>query len=300
MKLNRITVFLITSLFLYAKFVFADEAVFDMHMHYKWSQKEVTTPQQAIQFLDDNNIDRAVVIGKPPELALEIRKLAPKRIIALYSPYRDSGDWFRWQGDQGLPVRVEEALKSGQYQGIGELHIIGGGFARKLDGATVLNRLMKIAAKHRVPIMLHTEFSRPVYMLALCKKHPDTSIIWAHAGAILRPQHVDQVLAECPNVHAGMAARDPWRYLINQHTDEDGKLLPEWKALFLKYPDRFMVGSDTVWPVDQLDSWDEPDTGWQQLGRFWDFHRSWLKELPVNVANRLKRENAAKLFNVNE
>lgn len=275
----------------------AQDPVFDMHMHYKWNQKEVTSPQDAIRFLDEQSISHAVIIGKPPELALELKKLAPKRITVLYSPYRDSQDWYRWQRNKKVVEEAGRALESGQYKGIGELHIIGGGFASRLDSSSVLHGLMQLAKKYDVPVMLHTEFSRPDYMLAICKKYPDTKIIWAHAGAILKPAHVDQVMSKCPNVWSGMAARDPWRYVDNQHTDTEGNLKPEWKALLLKYPNRFMVGSDTVWPVEQLDSWDEPDTGWQQLGKFWKFHRSWLAQLPEDVANKIKQKNAIDLFN---
>ena len=182
--------------------------------------------------------------------------------------------------------------------GIHRLPDNGGGFARRLDSSTVLNGLLKLVVKHDVPIMIHTEFSRPKYMLAICQRHPQSKIIWAHAGAVLKPEHVDEVMRQCPNVWSGMAARDPWRYVSNPIADEKGVLLPEWKALFLKYPDRFVVGSDTVWPVEQLDSWDEPDTGWEQLGRFWKFHRSWLAQLPDDVAQKIKYDNAIKLFKI--
>ena len=66
--------------------------------------------------------------------------------------------------------------------------------------------------------------------------NPKSKIIWAHAGAVLKAKYVDEVMQKCPNVWSGMAARDPWRYVNNQHTDENGKLVPAWKALFLKYP----------------------------------------------------------------
>lgn len=276
--------------------VYANDEVFDMHTHYKWSQVGVTTPEQALEFLDKESISHAVVIGKPAEYALKLKRLAPKRIIAFYSPYRDSMDWFLWQRKEELLPIVEAALKSGDYQGIGELHIIGGGFASKLDTSLVLNGFLKLAVKYDVPVMIHTEFSRPKYMLAICEHHPNSKIIWAHAGAVLKPEHVDEVMQKCENVWSGMAARDPWRYVGNPHTDENGKLFPHWKALILKYPDRFLVGSDTVWPVDQLDSWSVADTGWQELGRFWTFHRSWLAQLPDDVAAKIKRDNAMKLF----
>ena len=57
--------------------------------------------------------------------------------------------------------------------------------------------------------------------------------------------------------------------------------------------------SDPVWPVDQMNRWDEPDTGWLEMGRFWDFHRSWLSQLPVEVRRKIALENAQKLFTGN-
>ncbi len=283
-----------------AKSLVDKQAVFDMHTHYKWSQAEVTTPEQALAFLDVENISHAVVIGKPTEYALKLKRLAPKRIVAFYGPYKDSMDWFLWQRKVNLLPKVEAALQSGDYQGIGEVHIIGGGFAKRLDSAEVLNGFLKLAHKYDVPMMIHTEFSQPNYMLDICQRHPKSKIIWAHAGAILTPKQVDTVMSQCPNVWSGMAARDPWRFINNQHTDETGKLLPEWKTLLIKYADRFMVGSDTVWPVENLDSWNEADTGWQELSRFWTFHRGWLAQLPDDVAIKIQRVNAFKLFKIDE
>ena len=274
----------------------ARDAVFDMHMHYKWSQQDVTTPEDAIRFMDEENISHAVVMGKPAKLALEIKALAPDRVTAIYSPYSKAKDWYLWQRRESVVTDSEAALKSGDYEGIGELHIIGGGFANHLTKDNVLGKLLKLAEKYDVPIMLHTEFSRPNYMLKICKMSPKTKILWAHAGAILKPEHVDQVMTECPNVWSGMGASDKWRY--DQHTDENNQLKPDWKALLIKYSDRFMVGSDTVWPVDEMDSWHTDDTGWQELGRFWGFHRKWLSQLPNDIAQKIMRDNAMKLFNV--
>jgi predicted TIM-barrel fold metal-dependent hydrolase len=155
---------------------------------------------------------------------------------------------------------------------------------------------MRLAGEYDVPIMLHTEFSRPDMILELCSSYPDTRILWAHAGSILATTQVAQVLDACGNVWAGLAARDPWRFVNNPITAADGRLLPDWRALLLRYPERFMLGSDPVWPVDQMDRWDEPDTGWQELGRFWGFHREWLRQLPQAVARKIGCENAVALF----
>jgi hypothetical protein len=273
----------------------AEPPVADMHLHYKWSQQDVTAPDDAAEVLRHQGIVMGVVIGTPAELALELKQQAPERVGPIFSPYRDGGDWHRWAYDPEVLTRVRVALASGDYHGIGELHLLGG-FAPRLDMAAVLQGLMTLASEYDVPIMLHTEFSRPDFMLALCERYPDTRILWAHSGGILPPDDVARVFESCGNVHGGLGARDPWRFVNNPITDETGTLLPAWRALLLRYPDRFMVGSDPVWPVEQLDRWDVADTGWRELKRFWDFHRAWLRQLPDPVARKIGCENAVALF----
>lgn len=273
----------------------AAQPVADMHLHYKWSQREVTTPIAAIDLLKQQDIVMGVVIGTPAELALELARQAPDRVVPIYSPYQISGDWHRWAFDESVIERTRSALASGQYRGIGELHLIGG-FAPKLEKAQVLPALMQLANNFDVPVLLHTEYSKPDSLLSLCKRFSETRVIWAHAGAILAPNQVARVLDACSNVHAGLAARDPWRFVNNPITDKRGQLLPEWRSFMIKYQDRLMLGSDPVWPVDQLDRWDEPDTGWQELERFWNWHRSWLEQLPESVKLKISCINAVKLF----
>jgi predicted TIM-barrel fold metal-dependent hydrolase len=275
--------------------VMAEPPVADMHLHYKWSQQDATSPAAAAAVLRQQGIVMGVVIGTPAELALQLRRQMPDRVVAIFSPYRESGDWYRWAYDPEVVTRARTALASGDYHGIGELHLIGG-FAPRLDKAVVLQGLMALAAEFDVPIMLHTEFSRPDFMLALCDRYPETRILWAHSGAILPPEDVARVFASCGNVWGGLGARDPWRFVNNPLTDENGTMLPIWRTLLLRYPDRFMVGSDPVWPVEQLDRWDVADTGWRELGRFWDFHRAWLRQLPDAAASKIGCENAVALF----
>jgi predicted TIM-barrel fold metal-dependent hydrolase len=275
--------------------LYAQQPVADMHLHYKWSQQDVTSAAAAVEALARENIVMGVVIGTPAELALELVQLAPEKIVPIFSPYRIGGDWQRWARDPDVVARARAALASGAYHGIGELHLIGG-FSPRLEKALVLQELMQLADEYDVPIMLHTEFSRPAMILQLCRRYPQTRILWAHAGSILSPLQVAQVLDACGNVWAGLAARDPWRFVNNPITDEDGRLLPAWRELLLRYPGRFMVGSDPVWPVEQLDQWDVADTGWQELGRFWAFHRDWLQQLPAADARKIGCENAVAFF----
>ena len=93
-----------------------------------------------------------------------------------------------------------------------------------------------------------------------------------------------------------MAARDPHRYLDNPIADETGQLLPAWRELLLRFPDRFMTGADPVWPIENIQSWYEADSGWDRLGEFLDFHRTWLKGLPPEVAAKVRLHNAQRFF----
>ena len=272
----------------------AAEPIADVHIHYKWSQADVTSPAQALAILEQHNVEFAVVIGTPAALALELTGLKPEKFLAMWSPYRTGGDWSNWAFDPGVLERARAALANQRYQGIGELHLIGG-FAPKPQ-SDVIRGLFQLAASHDIPILLHTEFSQPDYLILLCREYPATRILWAHAGALLQPDQVAKVLSDCPNVWTELSALDPWRFVNNPITTADGSLLPEWRTLIERYQDRFMIGSDPVWPVDQVDRWDAADTGWQEYARFIEFHRHWLSTIDPAIATKIRWENALNFF----
>ena len=266
----------------------------DIHLHYKWNQRELTSPEAALEALRENRVRLAGVIGTPPELARELQRTDPDRVFAWYGPYSTPADWSRWYFDEDLPERAEAALASGDYRGIGELHLLGG-FAPSWD-TPVLSRLLELSERFRAPLMLHVEFGRADYLLGLCKQRPEARLLLAHAGAPMPAREVRRAQEACPNLWWELSARDPWRYTGTPILDEQGHLKPEWKQLVLDFSERLMLGSDPVWPVDQLDRWDEADSGWQHIGRFWDAHEVWLEELPEPVAARIRLENALEYF----
>jgi hypothetical protein len=269
--------------------------VADAHLHYKWNQAEVTSPEEAVQALKDNAVRLAVITGTPAERALELQALAPDIVMPIYGVYRRGGDWYGWQGRDDLVAEVRAALATGRWHGIGELHLIGG-FAARWNRSDVLKGVLDAAAEYDVPVLVHTEFSRAEPTLSICKGRPENRLVLAHAGAALPPDEVARVLSACPNVWMDLSARDPWRFLRFPISGEDGRLLPAWEQLVLRWPERFVIGSDAVWPVDRLDAWDRADTGWEHIGDFLDFHRHWASFLPEDVQRKVLLENALGLY----
>ncbi len=146
----------------------------DAHLHYKWNQAEVTSPQEAAAALRANNVQLAVVTGTPPSRVLELYAAAPEIVVPIFGAYRKGGDWFGWQGRESLVAEAREALENGPYRGIGELHLIGG-FAMRWHRSDVLRALLALTAEHDVPMLIHTEFSRAEPTLSICKANPKTA-----------------------------------------------------------------------------------------------------------------------------
>jgi len=64
-----------------------------------------------------------------------------------------------------------------------------------------------------------------------------------------------------------------------------GRLTAEWRALFERYPDRFLLGSDT-WINER----------WQSYGDIMAGYRAWLAQLPPKTAAQIAHGNARALF----
>jgi predicted TIM-barrel fold metal-dependent hydrolase len=67
--------------------------------------------------------------------------------------------------------------------------------------------------------------------------------------------------------------------------DGSGKLTPQWRVLFERYPDRFLLGSDT-WVPER----------WASYADIMDGYRAWLAQLSPSVAKQIAHGNARALF----
>jgi predicted TIM-barrel fold metal-dependent hydrolase len=135
---------------------------------------------------------------------------------------------------------AQKALASGAYKGIGEVHLWSDLGPRRDN--RIFNGLIQLAQRYDVPFMIHTEASSHEFFRPICQQYPRVKFMWAHAGSKLNAQQVGALLEQCPNVWPEVSVRDPWRY--HSLVDDDGRLLPGWRELMIKYQDRFMTGTN--------------------------------------------------------
>ena len=107
--------------------------------------------------------------------------------------------------------------------------------------------------------------------------YPATSVLWAHAGMSASPRRVGELLARHSRLWVDLAMR----------TDvaPGGVLDPEWRALFVRHPDRFLVGTDT-WVTSR----------WESVREAADAVQVWLRQLPREVAEQIAWQNGDRLF----
>ena len=267
--------------------------VADVHLHYNWTQAELVTPAEVLTILERNQVQLAVVFSTPTTNALRLSEISHGRVIPFFSPYLDARTRYRWFLEPRVLEEARAGLASGDYQGIGEVHVISGLGPRR-DNA-IFQGLLKLAAEFDVPFNIHTEASDYRFLVPICQQHNKVRFLWAHAGGILGAEHARGLIQACPNVWIELSARDPFHY--GGLVDEHGALYPGWREIFIQYPERFMFGTDPVWKAQQVDRWDEADEGWLHYEEILAFHLKWIASLPQEVAEKIRLYNALQFFN---
>jgi hypothetical protein len=197
--------------------------------------------------------------------------------VRLYRNRDDYGNWFR---DESIHVMVQSELArgtaSGPYRGLGEFHLYDSANAN----GPVARKLIALAEQEKLAVLAHVDDTAIDLLMAHApSKGRSLRLIWAHTGIGGPPVARVQALLERYPLLMGELSYRPGL------TCEGGMLCPEWRALILKHPDRFVVGSDT-WVNQRWSAYDEIMGG----------YRRWLGELPPEVAQRIAWGNAAALF----
>ena len=247
-----------------------DLPVFDAHIHYSQPDWAVLTPDQVLAILDRAGIRHALVSSTPDDGTLRLYDQAPGRIVPFLRPYRSREDMLTWHSDPAVQAYVEERLTRGIYKGIGEFHLVQADQAE----ASVVKRFAELAVQRQLFLHAHVDDATVEKLLQL---YPQVKILWAHAGMSASATTVSALLDRFSTLWVELALRSD--------VAPGGTLDPEWRAVFLRHPDRFMVGTDT-WVTSR---WETLVEGLQAI-------RGWLRELPREVAEQIAHRNAERLF----
>jgi len=194
----------------------------------------------------------------------------------------------------------------GVFSGIGEFTIHKEFVSAKIAGETAsllnpaLDRVLDFAGEVGLVVILHNDIDMPfpkpgqdpypvVQLRDLIKRHPRTTVIWAHMGLgrIVRPVGDQLAIME-----RGLANPDLKNLYLDISWDETAKYVvasPEairaTAALIDRYPDRFLFGTDEVAPTSQ-----------EKYLKVHDLYAPLFAALTPEASEKLRKANYERLF----
>jgi hypothetical protein len=160
----------------------------------------------------------------------------------------------------------------GVFSGIGEFTIHKEFVSAKIAGETAsltnpaLDRILDFAAEAGLVVILHNDADVPfpkagqepyqlIQLRDLFLRHPDATIIWAHAGLgrVVRPvahqlDIVGRLLSNpaLPRVYIDLSWSETAKYVV-----ATAETVEAAATIINRHPDRFLFGTDEVAPTDQ-------------------------------------------------
>jgi hypothetical protein len=241
--------------------------IVDAHIHYSHDTWDVVPPPEAVAVLRKAGVKKAFVSSSSDDGTQMLYKEAPDLIVPVLRPYRRRGEIGSWVRDPSTVPHVEARLKANTYAGIGEFHVFGAD-----ADLPVMRRLVELAKEYRIFLHAHSDADA---VERIFKQDKDARVLWAHSG-FDQPDNVRAMLGKHKRLWADLAWRNDYAPM--------GRLDGSWKTLFLAFPDRFMVGTDTPSPER-----------WYYVVEHAQFSRKWLSELPPEVADNIAFRNAERL-----
>ena len=242
----------------------------DGHIHYDEDVWDALPPNQAIEYLSEQNITRALVSATSTWGAEKLYRENPKLVIPMLRPYKDARHRYLWFKDPQLKDYLLSQLARVPYRGFGEFHVFGPDADSK-----PIEEMIALARERQLALHPHTKLPG---MKTLLSKAPDLTVIWAHGGFDVPLETLRELLDEYPKLIIELSLRDGM-------LDEEGLLTAEWKTLLKQYRTRFLIGMDTYKP-----------SRWADLPETAEATRGWLGQLPEAVADDIARKNLDRLF----
>jgi hypothetical protein len=194
----------------------------------------------------------------------------------------------------------------GVFSGIGEFSIhkefvsakVAGPTASLLDPA--LDRILDFAAESGLVVLIHNDIDTPfakegtppayaAQVRSLFKRHPKTTIIWAHIGVgrVVRPAMeqgaiIEEMLKdpELSHVNFDISWNEVAKYVVA--TPASTQAVAD---IINRYPDRFLFGTDEVAPSDQ-----------QQYLRVYEQYGPLWKLLSKDASEKVRKGNYQRIF----
>lgn len=281
------------------------------------SQFDQNVPnEQIIAVIERAGVSRVLLSARMEE-SVESRALGLARVRPDLISVLVASKWDRYQrADQFVPSFVQRA-KNPAFAGMAEMLVTHAphdqpqlkfaGLQIPLD-APQIKAGIRVARQHGWPLILHLEFvdmgddAAQQYLAALEKllrENRDLPVGLIHMGQLNQPKvaallaahenlflltsHADNItaIATRRTIERGMKVQTGW---INMFAGR--ALRPEWKELMFRYPDRFVLAFDNVFP----NSWSE------QYTRRVAAWRDALSDLPPEVAHKIAHGNAERLW----
>jgi hypothetical protein len=247
--------------------------IFDAHMHYNQEPKPFYELDKLLEVFKRNGITGVLATSRPNKGTHQLMDAKPPGlwVVPFIRPYRERADIQTWFNDPAIFDLIRNEYERGYYRGIGEFHIYG-----KSAASDWVKKIVDFAVEKNLYLHAHCDEEA---LLILFRHNAKARIIWAHTGFSTSPKRVAELLDQHKDALWGELS---YRGGV---TGGDGKLTAEWRDLFARYSDRFLLGSDT-WINER---WFGYDTIFKE-------YRGWLAQLPPEQAKRIANGNAARLF----
>ena len=262
----------LTGLCLTLALAYADDVsqlpIADVHVHYSHDSVDLTPPSRVIELMNSANLKFALVSSSDDNGTQLLSELAPDLIIPGLRPYRRRGELGSWFTDPDALAYVERLLSENRYATIGEFHLYG-----ETADLPIPRRVVELADEYNLVLHAHSDAEAVTRLLA---QSDSVKVIWAHSG-FDDPAEIAELLRTDDRLYADLAFRG--------EVSGGRPMSDDWKALFTEFPDRMMLGTDTYTP-ERMYFIPEHANG----------ARSWLAELPFELAERVAWKNAYELL----
>jgi predicted TIM-barrel fold metal-dependent hydrolase len=245
--------------------------IFDAHLHYNVEATGPYPVDAVFALWKKSGVIGVIATSRPNDgsRALYAEKQSAVKVFPFIRPYVVQPDRYTWFSDPKIYALIESEFRRGIYRGIGEFHLFG-----KDAESPWVKKTVDFAVANDLWLHAHSDDAAIDILFA---HNPQARIIWAHTGFTSTPETIERYFERYPALIGELS----YRYDVVA----EGKLRADWRRLLLKYPDRFVLGSDT-WVNGRWSSYADIMAG----------YRAWLAQLPTDVAMKIAYGNGERLF----